>query len=67
MPETLFDPERAYKRREVSEKLGGVSDRTLDVLLRRVPRIPLSARLILFRGSDLNKLIADAERAGGAA
>lgn len=53
----IFDDDRAYRRKEIRPKLGGVSDRALDVILAPLQRIALSKRTILYRGADLNALL----------
>ncbi len=66
MDEPLFDATRTYRRKEIAPKLGNPSPRTLDVILSRIPRIAMSKRLILFRGSDLNGLIERASQSRAA-
>lgn len=60
----LFDDEASYRRQQIREKLGAVSDRTLDTLLRDVPRIALSRKLVLYPGRDLNELVERAAERG---
>lgn len=57
----LFDDRRLYRRSAIRELLEPEpSDRTLDVILAKIPRIAPTKRMILYRGCDLNRIFSPA-------